>query len=227
MVATKTTVLIPAPTVASVKATSTAPISAQSRHIKKLYTPKTTADTNKSFTYRDATAETTKSKEQAYSSMAECDAIAYVIASQEAADTKQIIDSMRSFEEDLNLRDQLIVSNRIERLRKAGLIGRIFTDNVDNMLSKVDVQFERVRGSGVFNERYEAKFQNPTLIVIGVAADRRQIIAQARKQGLRIVVVNPCYKVSPNVTHLDYLRREDTFYRTEAEKFFRNVAPTT
>jgi hypothetical protein len=42
MVAIITTVLIPAPTVASVKATSTAPISAQSRHIKKLYTANTT-----------------------------------------------------------------------------------------------------------------------------------------------------------------------------------------
>jgi len=113
----------------------------------------------------------------------------------------------------------------IERLYAKGMIGRIFTDNVDNMLAKISVEFERVRGSGVFNERYEASFAQPVLIVVGVAADRRQIIAQARKKGVRIVVVNPCYKVSPNVTHLDYLRREDQFYKTEAESFFRDVAP--
>ncbi len=112
----------------------------------------------------------------------------------------------------------------IQRLSASGKIGRIFTDNVDNMLAKINVEYERVRGSGVFNERYAARFANPVLIVIGVAADRRRIIAQARQQGVRIVVVNPCHKVSPNVTHLDYLRREDRFYKTEAERFFREVS---
>jgi NAD-dependent SIR2 family protein deacetylase len=108
----------------------------------------------------------------------------------------------------------------IAELANAGLVRRIFTDNVDNLLSKVNVPFERVRGSGVFNERYEARFASPSLLVIGVAADRRQIIRQARQRDMRIVVVNPCRKVSPNVTHLDYLTRQDVFYKTEAKSFF-------
>jgi hypothetical protein len=112
---------------------------------------------------------------------------------------------------------------RIRRLFDAGRIGRIFTDNVDNILGKVSVPFERVRGSGVFNERYETSFESPTLIVVGVAADRRQIIRQARAAGLNIAVVNPCQKVSPNVTHLEYVRKTDTFFRTTAQDFFAGL----
>jgi hypothetical protein len=48
--ATKKTVLTPAPTEASVNATSTAPIRAQSRHIKKLYAPKRMAEESRSLT---------------------------------------------------------------------------------------------------------------------------------------------------------------------------------
>lgn len=108
----------------------------------------------------------------------------------------------------------------IANLAANGKVNRIFTDNVDNMLSKVGVEYERVRGSGVFNERYQVSFASPRLIVIGVAADRRQIVRQARAAGLDVIVVNPCKKVSPNVTHLDYLRPKDTFFKCEAKKFF-------
>ena len=111
----------------------------------------------------------------------------------------------------------------IAELAAAGRIGCIFTDNVDNMLSKTGVAYERVRGSGVFNERHEATFASPRLIVVGVAADRRQIIRQARASGLELIVVNPCKKVSPNVTHLDYLRRDDVFFKWEAQQFFREA----
>ena len=92
----------------------------------------------------------------------------------------------------------------IAELMGAGMIRQIFTDNVDNMLCKTGVAFERVRGSGVFNERHAVEFASPRLIVAGVAADRRQIIRQARAAKLDVIVVNPCKKVSPNVTHLDY-----------------------
>lgn len=105
-------------------------------------------------------------------------------------------------------------------LQRSGVVGRIFTDNVDNMLSKVGADFERVRGSGVFNERHPVKFDKPNLIVVGVAADRRQIVQQARGKGRRVVVVNPVAKVSPNVTHLDYLRATDGFFKTTAREFF-------
>jgi hypothetical protein len=53
------TVLTPAPTDASVKATSTAPISVHSRHIRKLYAPKMTAELIRSRTIMVAKAHIT------------------------------------------------------------------------------------------------------------------------------------------------------------------------
>ena len=112
----------------------------------------------------------------------------------------------------------------IADLVAANKVRRIFTDNVDNVLSMTDVPYERVRGSGVFNERHEVDFASPRLVVVGVAADRRQIVRQARAAGLVVVVVNPCKKVSPNVTHLDYVRPTDLFFKCEAETFFAKGA---
>jgi len=108
----------------------------------------------------------------------------------------------------------------IADLVAANKVRRIFTDNVDNLLSMTGVPYERVRGSGVFNERYDADFGSPRLIIVGVAADRRQIVRQARAAGLEVVLVNPCKKVSPNVMHLDYVRPTDVFFKCEAEAFF-------
>lgn len=112
----------------------------------------------------------------------------------------------------------------IAELKQAGLIRRVFTDNVDNMLAKVGVPFERTRGSGVFNEVYPATFDSRRLIVVGVAADRRSLVKQARRQGLEIVTVNPCEKVAPMVRHLDYIRPDDPFFRVSADVFFRQLA---
>ncbi len=111
----------------------------------------------------------------------------------------------------------------IRGLVDTGKIRRVFTDNVDNVLSKAGVDFERVRGSGVFNEKYKTDFSSPNLIVVGVAADRRQIVRQARAAGLKVTVVNPCKKVSPNVTHLDYVRSSDLFYKQTAHDFFARL----
>jgi hypothetical protein len=111
----------------------------------------------------------------------------------------------------------------IAKLAASGRVRRIFTDNVDNMLCKTGVAYERVRGSGVFNERYEVAFASPRLIVIGVAADRRQIVRQCRAAGLHVIVVNPCKRVSPNVTHLDYLRFKDSFFKRDAQEFFSEI----
>lgn len=113
----------------------------------------------------------------------------------------------------------------IAELKKAGLIGKVFTDNVDNMLAKVGVPFERTRGSGVFNELYPAEFASRRLIVIGVAADRRSLVKQARAKGLEIVTVNPCEKVAPMVRHLDYIRPSDPFFKVTADTFFKHVMP--
>ena len=108
----------------------------------------------------------------------------------------------------------------IARLVADGKVREVFTDNVDNLLSKTGVRYKRVRGSGVFNERYNVEFSSPRLIVIGVAADRRQIIRQARSCGVNVVVVNPCKKVSPNVMHLEYVRNDDLFFKCDADHFF-------
>ena len=108
----------------------------------------------------------------------------------------------------------------IARLHRRGVIRRVFTDNVENMLSKVDVPFERTRGSGVFNERYPASFESPRLVVIGVAADRRSLVRQARADRREIIVVNPCLKVAPMVRHLDYIRPGDRFFQMTAQDFF-------
>jgi hypothetical protein len=53
----------------------------------------------------------------------------------------------------------------ISDLRASGWVRKVFTDNIDNMLAKVGVPFERTRGSGVFNERYPARFESDRLIV--------------------------------------------------------------
>jgi hypothetical protein len=111
----------------------------------------------------------------------------------------------------------------IRQLHDSGIVRRVFTDNIDNLLAKVGVPFERTRGSGVFNERYPATFDSDRLIVIGVAADRRMLVAQARRHGIKICIVNPCEKVAPNVRHLDYVQNEDSFFRTTAHHFFHTV----
>ncbi len=108
----------------------------------------------------------------------------------------------------------------IAELKRRGWIRKIFTDNVDNMLNKVDVPFARTRGSGVFNEVHPAHFESDRLIVIGVAADRRSIVKQARARGVEVIVVNPCEKVAPMVRHLDYIRPTDLFFRESADTFF-------
>jgi hypothetical protein len=112
----------------------------------------------------------------------------------------------------------------IKRLHDQGLVRKIFTDNVDNLLAKVGVPYERTRGSGVFNERYPAEFASRKLIVIGVAADRRSLVAQARGCKLDVIVVNPCVAVAPRVRHLDYLREHDLFLRMTAHDFFARVS---
>lgn len=111
----------------------------------------------------------------------------------------------------------------IAALYEEGLVRRIFTDNVDNILAKVGVPFERVRGTGVLNERHPVTFSGKSLIVVGVAADRRDIISQARRARRKIAVVNPCVEVAPNVRHMTYLRPGDVFFKTTADDFFRRL----
>lgn len=111
----------------------------------------------------------------------------------------------------------------VKELYQAEQVTTVFSDNVDNMLCKVDVPFTRTRGSGVFNERFPAKFTAKALVVVGVAADRRQIIQQARGKGIKVVVVNPCHTVSPHVQHLNYIKRRDLFLKLTAHEFFTEL----
>jgi hypothetical protein len=113
---------------------------------------------------------------------------------------------------------------KLAALYHRGIVTRILTDNVDNMFSKIDVPFTRTRGIGIFNDRFEIRFDKgeKTLLVIGVAADRRSIIEQARRQGLHIVVVNPQERVSPKSQNLSYLRLKDYWYRMTAQEFFKH-----
>ncbi len=108
-------------------------------------------------------------------------------------------------------------------LHHRGLAPPILTDNVDNLLAKTGVPFTRTRGSGVFNERFPVEFRTRTLIVVGVAADRREIVRQARARRMRIIVVNPCTRVSPRVQHLNYVRPADLFFRETADTFFSRL----
>ena len=112
----------------------------------------------------------------------------------------------------------------VKKLHQTGLVKTIFSDNVDNMLCKVDVPFIRTRGSGVFNERFPAKFTAKTLVVVGVAADRRQIIQQARGKGMKVVIVNPCRAVSPHVQHLNYIKKRDLFLKLTAHEYFTELS---
>lgn len=109
---------------------------------------------------------------------------------------------------------------RIAEFFERGAISTILTDNVDNLFARCGLPFIRTRT--IFPERFEHHFSADarTLLVIGVAADRRQIIAQARKHGMRIVVVNPYQSVSPFAQNLSYLRKQDIWYRCTAREFF-------
>lgn len=109
-------------------------------------------------------------------------------------------------------------------LHQRGVVSTLLTDNIDNLFHKIDTPFIRTRGIGVFNDTHKIVFKKneKTLLVIGVAADRRGIIRQARAQGLRIVVVNPKLPVSPRSQNLSYMRQRDTWFRMTASEFFRD-----
>ena len=102
---------------------------------------------------------------------------------------------------------------------------RLLTDNVDNLFNQLNLEFIRTRGIGVFNDPHKILFDRneKTLLVGGVAADRRSIIKQARQQGLKIVVVNPHLPVSPNSQNLSYMKSTDIWYKMTMEDFFRST----
>ena len=122
-----------------------------------------------------------------------------------------------------------LAHQRLLGLRRVGVIDRVFTDNVDNLFPDVGItDAERVRGCGVVNEVYPATFggQSAALLVIGVSADRRGIIEQARAAGMRIVVVNPYMPVSPGARNLDYLHVNDIYFPVTADEALSTMVAT-
>ncbi len=118
----------------------------------------------------------------------------------------------------------------LSRLRHAGLLRRVFTDNIDRLFVAAGMaDYVQVRGSGIVNEVFPAEFhpESDALLVVGVSADRRGIIHQARRRGLKLVVINPYVPVSPGARNLDYLRDGDIYFRlTAGEALPRIVADT-
>ena len=116
----------------------------------------------------------------------------------------------------------------LKALQRVGLLKRVFSDNIDDLLPLAEVEeVIQTRGCGVLNEEFnvlngpeENRLSSvrtaPYLWVVGVSADRRRIIAQARKlvengRKKTIVVINPLERVSPRSKNVDYLQEGDVF----------------
>lgn len=106
----------------------------------------------------------------------------------------------------------------IADLHRKGIIRQIFTDNMDDILEKTNLPYTRTRLS-IFPDRFPAEFDPgvKSLLVVGVAVDRRDVIKQARAAGLKIIAVNPIMGVAPHSRNMDYLRRGDILFRQKAE----------
>lgn len=116
------------------------------------------------------------------------------------------------------------------QLRRSNFLHDVYTDNIDKLF--VLAGFDdciQVRGSGVVNEFFPVHFHadSNALLVVGVSADRRGIIAQARQRGLRIIVINPYLPVSPGAKNLDYLQSDDIYYGLSAGQALPKIVTNT
>ncbi|KPJ70431.1 hypothetical protein AMJ51_01895, partial [Microgenomates bacterium DG_75] len=107
----------------------------------------------------------------------------------------------------------------LAELYRKGLLRQVLTDNMDDLFRKVDIPYTQTRQS-IFPDRFPVEFdpEAESLLAIGVAVDRRRVIQQARRRGLKVVVVNPVYDVAPHSRNMDYLRPGDVFFRDEARE---------
>lgn len=107
----------------------------------------------------------------------------------------------------------------IAQLWQKGLIKQVLTDNLDHLLTKANVSFTQTR-LNIFPDRFRVKFdpEIKALLVIGIAVDRRQVIRQARQQGLKVIVINPLYDVAPQSRNMDYLYFRDIFFKGKASE---------
>lgn len=108
---------------------------------------------------------------------------------------------------------------RIGELYRRGVIRQVFTDNMDDLLRKVEVPYTQTRLS-IFPDRFPAQFgpDVKSFLVIGVAVDRREVIKQARRKGLKIIVINPVMEVAPHSRNIDYLYPGDIFFKKTARE---------
>ncbi len=106
---------------------------------------------------------------------------------------------------------------RLRDLYQKGVIKQVFTDNMDDVFGKAGIPYTRTRLS-IFPDRYPAEFhpEVKSLLIIGVAVDRRSVIKQARAKGLKIISINPVFGVAPHSRNMDYLSEGDIFYRGTA-----------
>ncbi len=113
----------------------------------------------------------------------------------------------------------------IAELYKKGVVRQIFTDNMDHILRKAGVPSIQTRVS-IFPDRFPVKFDPSvrTLLVIGVAVDRREVIKQARGKRMRIIAINPVLGVAPHSRNIDYLVRGDIFFKGTAGEVLPKMA---
>lgn len=113
----------------------------------------------------------------------------------------------------------------IADLYRKGIVKQVFTDNMDNILQKVDLPFTQTRIS-IFPDRFPVKFDHrvKSLLVVGVSVDRRDVIKQARLAGKTIIAINPVLGVAPHSRNIDYLAKRDLFFRGRAEEILPKIA---
>ncbi len=108
---------------------------------------------------------------------------------------------------------------RLAELCRKGIIRQVFTDNMDDLFDKVGISFIPTRLS-IFPDRYSVRFDQEvkSLLIIGVAVDRRLVIRQARRSGLKIISINPVLGVAPHSRNMDYLRPGDLLFKEPANQ---------
>ncbi len=120
----------------------------------------------------------------------------------------------------------------LKQLHDKGVVLKVFTDNLDGLLERVGLPTIPTRKSRpplqeveIFPDYTPVSFSKKAraLLVIGVSADRRGVIRQARRAGKKIIVINPVRAVSPRAKNMDYLRERDIFFRETAEEVLSKI----
>lgn len=112
----------------------------------------------------------------------------------------------------------------IKTLYQKGMIKQVLTDNMDDIFQKLGIPYTPTRLS-IFPDRFPIVFDKTikALLVIGVAVDRREVIKQARIQGLKIIAINPVLKVAPKSRNIDYLNDGDIFFKAKAREILPKI----